>query len=49
MGRAEVKLISKMLLEELILLQSGGKYLAIEETENEPCRSVTRSRQVGPS
>lgn len=33
-GRAEVKLISNMLLEELILLQTGGKYLATEEKKN---------------
>lgn len=31
MGRAEVKLISNMALEELILLPCGGKYLAMGE------------------
>lgn len=31
MGRAEVKFISNMVLEELILLPCGGKYLALKE------------------
>lgn len=44
MGRVEVKLISNMALEELVLLPCGGKYLAMEEEHKVSCApGVSRS------
>lgn len=48
MGRAEVKLISNMALEELILLPCGGKYLATEEEHLKMSCASGVSRSVLP-